>query len=185
MMYHLSSLLKNEKLKLSPETKHGLEYKYALYNVLSNDFEKFCELYSSNDYVEKIEDLLGWRKGKLFCECIFEYVRRKYRDKNLFSRIESFYLSKSLDDINEFKQYSNRTGITFEVNVDVSSCQKYDMNIFTLAETYLAKHDEITKDVFDACCNYAEQYWNEETTDNPRYEYLYYGNISLKPIKQK
>ena len=182
MMYHLSSFLDTKEQVVVPETKHELSFKQDLCHILYSNFTEFCRLYSSNEYAIEIKRRLGWEKSKLFCECIFEYTRQVLGNENLFPRMKSFYLSKSLDEIEAFKQYANRTGTIFEVDLDVESCQKYDMTLFTQADRYLARQYVLSKDVFDMCCAYANRYWNCKKSDKPMIEYLYYGEIKIKPF---
>lgn len=182
MMYHLSNFLEPKEQLVEPKTKYRLDFKYALYKILIDNFKGFCELYSDFKYANDIENCLGWRKTKLFCECIFELARQNIGCYKLFPRMMSFYLSKSLTDINEFKQYSNRSGTIFEVDISIENCQKYDMELFTDAEIYLSNQNELNEEVFNKCYEYATYYWNGETSDKPIYEYLYYGKINIKPI---
>lgn len=181
-MYHLSSLLDTKEQVVVPETKHELSFKQDLCNILYSNFTEFSKLFSSSEFATEIKNRLGWQKSKLFCECIFEYIRQMREDENLFPRMKSFYLSKSLNDIEEFKKYTNREGTIFEVYVNIENCQKYDMNLFTQADRYLSKQSILSKNVFDMCCVYANRYWNCEKSDKPMIEYLYYGKIKIKPI---
>lgn len=181
MMYHLSSHLQGIQI-VCPETKPNLSYKEKWVRLLQEDISLFCELYASCDIAQVIQNQLGWRKSKLFCECIFEMCRKNIDAENLNPRMRSIYLSASILEIKSFKEHSGRTGTIFEVNVDINQCQKYDMNLFTKAEIYLSNQPSLTENVFNYCYQIAREYWTGSLSDSPVMEYLYYGKAEIRPL---
>ncbi len=181
MMYHLSSFLQGEQI-VHPETKHNLAYKKSWVDLLYNNQIQFFRLYADDKVRQEIERETGWQKSKLFCECIFELCRKNIDEKQLYPRLESLYLSESIEAIEDFKLHSNRKGTIFEVNVDIEQCQKYDLILFSIAENYLHNQPVLTEDVFVCCYQIAYAYWNGLLSKHYQFEYLYYGEAKFKPI---
>ncbi len=181
MMYHISSLL-HGKQTVRPETKPNLQYKETWIKLVQENHRAFCTMYASENISQEIEARLGWRKSKLFCECIFELCRQQIDNNRLYPRIQSVYLSATVEEIENFKKYANRTGTVFEVNIDIQQCQRYDMNLFTKAETYLSSQTVLTEAVFENCCSIAYDYWRGVVSDCPEFEYLYYGDAEFSPL---
>lgn len=183
MMYHISSFLQGAQV-VRPDTKPNLDYKESLLKLLETNRSLFCNSYASNELGKEIVNRLGWRKSKLFCECIFELCRKSIDEKHLYPRMRSIYLSASITEIEQFKRYTNRSGTIFEVYVDIERCQKYDMNLFTKAESDLSKQSVLTEDVFNRCYQFAYSYWQGDVSDSSEIEYLYYGTVEVKPLHQ-
>ena len=187
MMYHVSSTLGDGQL-ISPETKYNLLFKNEMVDLLISNRENFCERYSDEAFQIRCENETGWpHYSKIFCECIFEYCRREIND-GLFPRMESIYLSPSLQDAMNFKKnyrYDNEAANIFSVNIDMNQCQSYDMNLFTEADTYLKSKEILDNKIFEECCKYAYKYWKKESSENPQKEFLYWGEVVVTLLKDR
>lgn len=133
-----------------------------------------------NEYIQSFDDDNQFKilaEGKYLWERYFEMVR-----KNVFpelpSRKESIFLFDNIADCEFYiSNYKNGFGNIYEIEVIQKDILfKADMDIYDKIDLSI-KHNDLVKEMF--------KYWNEETSETPRYEYLFRGKCRVKKVLQQ
>ena len=130
-----------------------------------------------NDFIQSFDDDNNFKslaEGKYLWEGYFEIVRGKLFPE-LPSRMESIFLFDNVADC-EFYISNHKGGFGNIYEIDIIHQDilfKADMNIFDEVDLSVT-YNNLIKELY--------KYWNEESSETPRYEYLFQGRCRVKNV---
>jgi hypothetical protein len=133
----------------------------------------------ADERLQAIRPELGSICNKMATEGIFECIRCvQFSTKT--PRYESNYMFACVKDAGKFIEEFQQGKTIYEVEMDDTAVERYDMNLFTAANKAVTKIYDKENKRFDQAKAFAIQYWQGASSEAPVFEYLTKEPIILR-----